>query len=40
MMMYGGGAFAALGRIKASGWRDAGILAMIRFHSQEGEALT
>lgn len=36
MMMYRGGACAAVGRIKARGWQDAGILEMIWFYSKEG----
>lgn len=39
-MMYRGGVCAAVGRIKARGWRDVEILEMIWFYSKKGEAIT
>lgn len=39
-MMYRGAARAAVGRIKARGWRDVEILEMIWFYSKKGEAIT
>lgn len=39
-MMYRGGVCAAVGRIKARGWRAVEILEMIWFYSKKGEAIT